>query len=272
MGIYFVYYFTSKDVDLNNIIANKILFVIAFFSGWSNESIVIPFFIALFLYYCKNFRKLQHEKHIAFVFYCIGTLLLIIAPGNYVREGNGIPLSLSSIFGYLKLLRVSYLFIILLTFVYIKRKDILFLWLKEYIYLLIGFIIGNILFAYLGPVALRVGYGVEFLSVILLCTLLKYLMPKNKIESIGRFSYAIFACFLAFILFLQMYCSHIITDNIAQIESNKDYNCKVIVKGVIIKDPLGKYVKQYSDPSTPSWNTEVWNWYYGKEIEYVNKR
>lgn len=72
-----------------NIFQNSIVFVVAILIGSLQESFSIGLSGALFLYYCFHYREFKGTIICWVIGFWIGTAIVVLAPGNFVRLGEG---------------------------------------------------------------------------------------------------------------------------------------------------------------------------------------
>lgn len=77
-----------KYYNFRSKILTAILFVLCFCFGWSQELFALPIAGALCLYYLLNRREIFTQRCLLSFAFCLGCLMLVIAPGNYNRGGG----------------------------------------------------------------------------------------------------------------------------------------------------------------------------------------
>lgn len=80
-------YFNADLLSQDSRVLTAGLFVLGILAGWSHETTTCWIILIMFywIYLCKKSNNLQNWKVSGFVGFCIGYVLLIFAPGNFVR-------------------------------------------------------------------------------------------------------------------------------------------------------------------------------------------
>lgn len=157
--------------ELTNKAWYPLLLVIGIICGWSHEAFCLPVSGMLVVYYCFNIRKFRGMQAVLVSAFWIGSLILLLAPGNYVRAGSGSwATRFMNAFNLFCELRIVWLLLVAILVCSIKRiarvKD--FFKENRYLFLLLGFSMGFVLLANTG---VHTCTFVELVSLILLVRL-----------------------------------------------------------------------------------------------------
>ncbi len=164
--------------------------IVAFLTGWSQEGFSVPLSGAMLIYLIVRWNKVNRNMIITVIALWLGTLLLLVAPGNFVKVTNlrvttfeGIRNVAMDWFN-LMLLWVP-LFWVEVTvcaaaFVADRKRSLLLV--KEYDILWITFI-STLLFSIVGHTTARSLMNVEFLGAVAAFTLLPVIIQRFRISS-----------------------------------------------------------------------------------------
>lgn len=243
-----------------------IYWLLAILAGWSHEGIVIPLGIALFLHHIKEWRDIPKYKTIATFLFFIGALFLVMAPGNFVRKGAG--LSIVNLFLFLYSLRIFYLYIFLLAIFMIRHgKKFVNSFFHENIYLNYGIIASLSIFGIFNDGAIRVGYGIDLLSCILIGRLLSSKYCIYKYKKVTPF----LASFTILLFFAIYYYQNIASKQFYEIQiiaKNSTNNKIVIDFGQSYSFPhfLNPFIRSCSTDESKEWIIQVEEMKYNKSI------
>lgn len=258
----FWYIFTER------IVSNKWCLPLAIFSfivGWSFEGIVLPLGVAIGVYTLFNIKQLSFSKIIMIIFFVIGACFLVFAPGNFVRTSEGLGWTYHSFITYLSELRCFYLLLITLAYGAYKKKREFIPILNENKYLLCSVFVSFIAFSLIKNAPPRVGFGVELWSVILTCSILSKLINAHHYQLIGKTSAVLLSIMLCLSIFYQCKSNQQIEELTTQLSSNNDSICTVLISSnqipTFIQPSVGHIMCM---KEAPTWNIEVWKWFYGK--------
>ncbi len=131
-----------------------ILVVFGVIAGWSHEAFCIPLSGALFIYYLFHLRQLRGVQLLFVASFWLGSLILFLAPGNFVRlNGGGTDgvffLRMSNALNLLLQIKLLWLMTVLLIIGFICRRKLT----KEYVlgnkflFMLLGLAVTFIFFA-----------------------------------------------------------------------------------------------------------------------------
>ena len=251
-------------------------YLLCFVAGWSHEGIVIPLSIALSSYCFFEIKKFQHWKTIALFIFGIGAILLILAPGNFVRSGSpSFSIKEVIIKGVLfySTLRVFFLLLSALLFTYLKfGKNLTKAWAFQNQHLITGIVLSLPIFMCIGPTAPRVGFGIELFSAILLGSLINAILTTNRGSKV--FAIVPHLCIIipiitfSVVLYYQINAGKQITYVIQNIESENSNIVHITIKN---NTPtlMQRFVQQYSIKEAPEWNKSVWELQYNKTIKFT---
>ena len=239
--------------------------LLSFFAGWSHEGIVIPFCVAVSAFAYVHRNDLTSIQVLSILLFFAGAALLILAPGNFERSGN-MHISIKSVFKFLLLLRVFYLYAIALFIAYKKNGPVLMEHLKQNYHLLIGLFVGLLFFAYIGPTAPRVGYGIDFMSTILLVKLLSIALDEKIFKVLGKISCVLTVVVLSVVCFLQKQAGVQICEVEDRIKTSVSDEV-IITEKSVTPQPFRYFVQQYSIKESPDWNASVWGLKYHKIVK-----
>lgn len=176
----FIWMFTLSaiciDIFLNKKDVKAVWFVplavFAFLAGWGQEALCLGVAAAMCLYVLDKRFKLTCSQWIIVVCYCLGTLILAIAPSNFVRA-SGSSIGYSVVIMRMSLLhRMLYLLVIIYIYIYITRRATLLEMYRNdafYIHAFIVLLVFNIMISVYSN---RQLFGIEFLSLIISVRLL----------------------------------------------------------------------------------------------------
>ncbi|MDE6278154.1 MAG: hypothetical protein K2M06_08610 [Muribaculaceae bacterium] len=166
----------------SNLFSLILLVLIGFITGWSQEAFSLPLSGGVFFYVIRNWKKLTPSEWCLTLSLWIGTAILILAPGNFVRLGTR-PGLIWSIWSGINLLIGTYLFWILIIGLVSLRyynhsklkeffKDSQLEWTILFIAIAFGMVANTL------PQSFN---GISFYSAILFFKLLQY-FPINSIN------------------------------------------------------------------------------------------
>lgn len=266
--LYFWYLFSIKK-ELGKV-EKCLLPVVAFFTGWSMEAIVIPMSIAVGVVWLLRVKEMHWAKHLSFYLFVIGTALLVFAPGNFVRAQSSVPFTLQTFKAFVLLTKLVPVYIFFAAGMLLLKRDVFVAWIKRahVLALNMGLILSFALFAYLGPVALRVGYGLDLFAVILLCDLLSMTLPDSAKGKLGVLAYSLTCVLFVAIISCQRIASEHMNDAISQISKCKENECDLVLNYTPFSQPISRFVVQLDkqDELYFNWNLQIWEWYYDKKV------
>ncbi len=167
------------------------LFLPCFIMGWSQELFALPIAGAICIYYLINRKEIFTQRTVLSFAFCLGVLILVIAPGNFVRL-DGASSGLSNLLKLASRLYESPSIFVLLAvtiyFVYkVKLKSIVPILRDHLLYTLI-FII-SLLFCFMFPASgTRSLIGVMYWWIIIFAIIL---LPKITTSKINKWIYGI---------------------------------------------------------------------------------
>lgn len=202
--IVLMFYWVITQMRLSHWWTQLVFVLFSFLAGWTHESAVLPLCGALLLYVWNNRKKLQIYEWFAIGLFCLGGLLMVICPGNFVRfkdlEGE---LSFSDAIGrrmmVIKSMWCVYILLILLwMFGYRSWKKMWFFFKANYIESVAMFL--AILFVLMvGALAPRFDFFINLFALLLICRLLQE--KGNVCNWIGRISGLVLVLFLPFVYY-----------------------------------------------------------------------
>lgn len=237
----------------------------AFITGWGQEGINVGVGFAMFIYICKNFKKISLVQWCVFIAFAMGALLLVVAPGSHKRladskaTGFSVESVVLSVYNFFYFSRAFYyviaLLILNLLYKVLNIKD--YILKSQLLYFVSAVVVLYLLSLYIGLGTNRMLFGAELFLIIALMTLYqsfhKYLTHAFIIVSLAQVVYISYRN----ADFLQQE-----TKIYAAIEQQFIQN-----KGVIKYDISNKYVNTYqTDPS------DGFSGWAKKMIERVNEK
>ena len=161
------------------------LVLLSFIIGWSHEAIAIPLSVAMVVYLTIN-RKNILSKAITYcmIAYIMGMLMILISPSLWNRADiEGIPLMSRIINGCVNILfgiRISWLLVLTIITLFIKRRKDFINTVKEQRYLLIAWIVAIGIVFFCGTTIDRVSICADFIALLIVlniwqrATILRY--------------------------------------------------------------------------------------------------
>lgn len=166
---------------------------LSFLAGWSQEALVIGVCVALFFYVLVNLKKVSWAQWALLVFFAAGAALLCLSPATIGRTGeahggsNLLPPVLLSLAKFFFYLRISYLLLILLLYLWIIKKvkfrELLsgtgfywIIWVTMLAFNLFINVYGN-----------RQLFGMEFAAIVIIIKYIQqFILPEGKnIKTVG---------------------------------------------------------------------------------------
>lgn len=185
-SLLFLYLF-FKSTKHNHFIATLFIILFSFIAGWGQEAICTGIAASVCIYAFKNRKTLNHLQWIMITMYCLGTIMLCIAPGNLHRfnlnhDDTIIHSTLMSLFTTVYSLRITYILIILLiverksTSLYVIYKN------NEFYFNTIFFLILFNIFIHIN--CNRQLFGIEIMSLIICVRESRKYIENKKILNI----------------------------------------------------------------------------------------
>ncbi len=152
------------------------LALISFIAGWSHEAYCLGLSGAFFFYYLFHFKEFKGVQIWIVIGYWLGTLVLFSAPGNFFRLTQGESKGLSDwVIEFalaLPRLKLAYIFMLVLLYFRIKRKEDFVSFCKEYKLLIIAWGLSFVFVCFMHTVS-QSFTGIEMLSLLLTICLLR---------------------------------------------------------------------------------------------------
>ena len=234
---------------------------LAILAGWSHEGLVIPFGAYLLLYAICHWKKLNKSQIIEGVCFGIGALMLILAPGNWLRVGAHQRLCLT-IIPVFENLRLFWIFLLLAAIIFCSKKEVFVTFVKrEYPWL--GALCVALAFSmYIGVTYPRALTGIELLSLFCLCRLLTFIQCSNRIFCYG----GVFASLIIIVgLSAITYYQRIWTPRY-QAAREEVKNCPDSVLTVIVKfDDAPQCLEPYLCGKFDDCDVDIYQWMYDKK-------
>lgn len=154
------------------------LIPLSFLMGWTHEAIALPLSVACFLYLVIHRNKFFFKaKNYCMLAYILGMLMIVISPALWNRaDVGGIPLTQRLISGLINILfgiRISWILIISLLFVFIKNKQYFLTFIYQQKYLFTAWIIAIGIIFSCGTNIERVPICTDFIAILILLNLLQ---------------------------------------------------------------------------------------------------
>lgn len=159
----------------------------SFLAGWSQEAIVVGVSVSLIIYVVANYKKVSFHQWTMFFAFGIGAVMLCLSPANFIRTDalhgsvDFLPPFVYSLAKMAISLRVSYILAIYVFYLIVYRR----ITIKElyshnsfYINSLLTLFVFNVLIGVFGN---RQLFGIELMSMILLCDYIKKYSIKDRI-------------------------------------------------------------------------------------------
>lgn len=205
---YIIFYEKITRHPINyNICRNTIVCVFAVLLGSLQESFSIGLSGALFIYYCLHLKELRGTVAYWVMGFWVGTAIVVLAPGNFVRLGevnnaSNVSLLMSSLSNLARLFTDAKLLIIFLVlyFVLLIKDKLCFCEFYRKNFIFIWSIILNALVVLVSYSGERQLTCIELFSLILIMKLTLYIFESN----LKRIGY-IYRILISFILLLVYY-------------------------------------------------------------------
>ena len=266
------YYYLYEKKKVKNLLQAGGYCLLAFLAGWSHEGIVIPMGIAIGLHYLINRKFITLYDKLSIVFFFLGAALLVLAPGNFSR-GSGNSVSYHSIVAFILHLRLFWVYVFSLLFISIYRGS---KYVRKIIadsnHLIYGTMLGAILFLGTGLSQLRLGYGVDLLSVVLLSRLVSSSLYPSVVKLIG-----VIASFATVIVFGLVFHYEELAKTqfdmvLNTIESTSETSIRVSIPANLTAPFYWEsYVRDVAHDSTQYWILSVWETKYNKVDIAINE-
>lgn len=208
---YIILYENIKKHEVKyNVFENIILFIGAILIGSLQESFTIGLSGALFLYYCFHLKKFRGTVAYLVTGFWIGTAIVVLAPGNFVRleevnNASNVSMLISSLSNFARIFvdtKLLIIWLILYSVLLIKDKSRFYDFYKDnFIY--IWSIILNasvVLISYSGERQLTC---IELFSLILIVKLLFYAFESSL--SKRGYIYSILTSFICLLVYYPIY-------------------------------------------------------------------
>lgn len=170
----------------HNFIGNIILFICAVLLGSLQESFTIGISGALFLYYCFHIKKLKGTVAYLVIGFWIGTAIIVMAPGNFIRleevnNASNVSMFISSLSNFVRLFvdtKLLITWLVLYSLLLIKDRSRFRYFYKENFFYIWSIILNAsvVLISYSGERQLTC---IELFSLILVVKLLFYVFDAN---------------------------------------------------------------------------------------------
>lgn len=203
--LYWLYLY--RYCDIKNKYSKTIFAIFSFVAGWSMELFAVAVGAYAFLYTTLNFKNMQKNKIIHFIFFAAGACLLIFAPGNFERRVHDVSVP-TVYWGLLFFWFCNYtllIFAICITSLHFFSRYNIRNYFKisktnETLYLLFAWLISIVFVSITKPTYFfdqRMLFGVEYLGVIII---LRYILKYYSDIYCLLFKYVVSICVAFFIL------------------------------------------------------------------------
>ncbi|MEI7675396.1 MAG: DUF6056 family protein [Bacteroidales bacterium] len=249
------------------------LFLLGFFSGGTHEVISLGVSGALFFYYIANLKKFRGGVIPLIIGFFLGTLFVVLAPGNLVRVHSGGPgeatatLSIAQrvwgMFSSIPSMIPVILLVIVLCFQWWKKRDIFKNTIEAHSILLLSTVISLFFISVVGAFQERVFFGVSLFSLIVLHSLMSnFVYPFKKIGiiiAVFIFSVGMMVEYISVFAVLKANKAVFDMDEISW-RTSKDNVFELHTKKMnrFVSTGLGGMDRNF-------WSNKAMSWYYGKE-------
>ncbi len=172
---------------------------VSLIAGEWHEALSVGICCSFFIYAIQHRHSLTLMQRCMIASYCIGTLLLIISPGNHQRleakqSGGPVPMQLVfSLFTIIISLKVTYMLIAILVIGKLQKRLMIMRFYKENAFYWHAFFICLALNLYVGVSSNRQLFGMELVALLLMITALREVrnVTLNKVLLFMTLSLAI---------------------------------------------------------------------------------
>lgn len=175
----FCYIRSVKDKDISW--RACLLSPLALFAGWGHEGLSLPLCVGIAAYIVQYRRTIKHSALLPyFLFYFLGTLLCVCAPGIWKRADSGISFYMRMVNGAVAMaLVVRILWLLLPTIVIgLWNKAISFEMFKSKAYIILTLLAAYGIVFLNGTPLDRVAFNADFLSLLCMLNLWMYVFKK----------------------------------------------------------------------------------------------
>jgi hypothetical protein len=250
-----------------------LLFLLGFFSGGTHEVISLGVSGALFFYYIANLNKFRGGVIPLILGFFLGTLFVVLAPGNLVRVHSGgageatttlsVAQRLWGMFASLPSMIPVVILVIVLCFQWWKKRDV-FVWtIKSHSILLLSTLISLLFISVVGAFQERVFFGVSLFSLIVLLSLMSHFrLSFNKkwiLLTVSVFSVLMMIEYVS--VFVDLKANKAVFDKDEVVwRTSKDNVFEMHNKKMnrFVSTGLGGMDRDF-------WSNKAMSWYYGKE-------
>ena len=245
--------------------------IVGLLAGWSNEAFAIPVAGALFICYIFNIKRVSCKVLMLVIPQWIGTIMMILSPGNITRFVNSSGDSGSNLLKVIEkagenLLQLKLLWVLILVIVIylIFDRSKIIETIKKNGIICISLIIG-LIFGLIANTAVHSFTAIEFFAVILLCSIIAPLISKIRYSR------------LIAIIFTLLFCIHqtMIVD-----AENKQVKMQRALIDEFVKNKGGavmydnSYLTPLVEPFVTTWAQDGFSILYDRPFryKYVDKR
>lgn len=264
-----VYFSTEKNVF------QILICGLSFFAGWSHEGFVVPIGAGLFIYVLVNIKRIKPYQWIAFLLFSIGSLFLVLAPGNFRKAVIFSGILEQSRMNVLSFSRLSWILIVVILYLFIRGRSCLISFIKENYLWFTMWIFGIVFIAYIGALNERAVFAYELLASIILTKACLFLLKESY--------YKIIICLSAsFLLVLSLtviaFCQSTITKQFSsceqQLAESSEDRVIVVVPNATAPSFLNRYLcsplrHHYEKIWQDEWQWTVYEWQYSKETVVI---
>lgn len=179
LSLLFIYLFLRKE--LNYTLYNIILCAIAFPVGWSHEGFAVPIGAALLFYLYQYRRSVTKFQLIAFCFFAIGALFLILAPGNFRKAEIFSGILRESRMNVIYFTRLSYILLGFCFYLFWKQRERFLAFIKDQAFWFVAWIVGICFIIYIGALNERAVFAYDLFSTIILVKLADYFWNARRL-------------------------------------------------------------------------------------------
>lgn len=256
-----------------------LFFLVAFISGWSHEAIAVPLSTAFFFYLIFNKKELESYQIIGIVLLFLGTIITVLAPGNFVKffEHQQAPDAMILIKQHLYLivyLRLFYVLMVALLYLAAKRK--LWQFINENKYWFIALVASFVFVFMAGVINPRSTFFIEMIAGGILCILIDDYMARKYRNAIIAFLAVVIIPLSASAVYYRGKIKKSIVEAERKIEASQEkvvtveitrVNTPCVVKPLVSSVPSGQRERYVG------WDNTVYEFVYSKEdvnIIYVD--
>ena len=240
-GVFLLAFNLLLSKNIHNKLLYPLLFIFGLLTGWTHEAMVIGLSVGYIVFYAINKKEITNSRIWLLVGFFIGTLLLVISPGNMHRALGENEFSLTLFFqgsfrALIEFLNLRIFFIFILLFLTLIKNKYIFV--KDNIIIVVALFISFIFLWMIKRITAHSCFGIEFFSLILMLRIVNIQILKSNYYSPHLF-HVLNVISIVFFIYISTLCvkNYSIYKSIEkQITlENKEI---IITDQLIIKNPL----------------------------------